>query len=140
MGRLVLDKEAQRGEVGPHPAPATIELRAGDNSILVKTVDYYDFNAHNFFFLRKSEIIGPMPLNVEAILLRDESTRSEEDAKALRSFYRNRHWDGWVLLHEQELDLAWSAMQLDKQIPTTMVMQDLDAPRAAHVLVRGQYY
>ena len=138
-GRLVLDKEAQRGEVGPHPAPVTIELRAGDNSILVKTVDYYDFNAHNFFFLRKSEIIGPMPLNVEAILLRDESTRNEDDAIALRSFYRSRHWDGWAPLHEQELDLAWSAMQLDKQIPTTMVMEDLDAPRAAHVLVRGQY-
>lgn len=33
-GRLVLDKEAQRGEVGPHPAPVTIELNAGDNSIL----------------------------------------------------------------------------------------------------------
>jgi len=138
-GRLVLDKEAQRGEVGPHPAPVTIELRAGDNSILVKTVDFYDFNSHNFYFARKGEDFGPMPLTIEAILLRDENTRSEVDAIALRTFYRSRHWDGWSPLHEQELDLAWSAMQLDKQVPTTMVMQDLDTPRPAHVLVRGQY-
>ncbi|MCC6155381.1 MAG: DUF1553 domain-containing protein, partial [Candidatus Hydrogenedentes bacterium] len=138
-GRLVLDKEAQRGEVGPHPAPVTIELRACDNNILVKTVDFYDFNSHDFFFARKGEDLGPMPLNIEAILLRDEHTRSEVDVMALRTFYRSRHWDGWAPLHEQELDLAWSAMQLDKQIPTTMVMQDLDAPRPANVLVRGQY-
>ncbi|MDZ4860934.1 MAG: PSD1 and planctomycete cytochrome C domain-containing protein [Candidatus Hydrogenedentes bacterium] len=138
-GRLVLDKEAQRGEVGPHSAPVTIDLRAGDNNILVKTVDFYDFNAHTFYFLRKGEEIGPTPLAVETALFRDATLRSEVEAATLRAFYRSRNWDGWAPLHEQELNLAWTRAQLDKQIPTTMVMDETNTPRPAHVLVRGQY-
>lgn len=138
-GRLVLDKEAQRGEVGPHPAPVTIELNAGDNGILVKVVDFYDFNAHTFFFARRGEAIGPMSLDVERALLHDPATRSDEDKMALRSFYRSRHWDQWPALHGAELDRAWDLAQLDKQIPTTMVMEDRPDPRPANILVRGQY-
>lgn len=138
-GRLVLDKEAQRGEVGPHPAPVTVELRAGDNSILVKVVDYYDFNTHTFFFARKGEEVGPMPLKVEAAIVRDPSARTNEDEAALRAFYRGRHWDGWDPLHQHELDVEWARAQLEKQIPTTMVMEERESQRPAHVLVRGQY-
>jgi hypothetical protein len=138
-GRLVLDKEAQRGEVGAHPAPVTIELKAGDNSILVKTVDYYDFNAHTFFFARHGEPIGPMSLEVERALLREPAARTDAEKTALRTFYRSRHWDQWPALHTQELDRVWDLAQLDKQVPTTMVMEDLAEPRPAHILVRGLY-
>jgi hypothetical protein len=138
-GRLVLDKEAQRGEVGAHPAPVTIELKAGDNSILVKTVDYYDFNAHTFFFARRGETIGPMPLEVEQALLRDPAERSDGEKGALRAFYRSRHWDQWPALHAEELDRLWELAQLDKQIPTTMVMEELPEPRPANILLRGLY-
>jgi hypothetical protein len=138
-GRMVLDKEAQRGEVGAHPSPVRVELIAGDNSILVKVVDYYDFNAHTFFFARRSEEVGPMPLDVEAALLGDASKRSVGENDALRAFYRSRHWNEWATLHEQELDLEWSRGQLDKMIPTTMVMEELSQPRPVNVLVRGQY-
>ena len=138
-GRLVLDKEAQRGEVGPHPAPVTIELRAGDNSILVKVVDYYDFNAHTFFFARRGESVGPMSLAVESALSRDPVARSDADNTALRAFYRSRHWGPWPGLHEEELDRAWALAELDKQIPTTMVMEERAEPRTTNILMRGLY-
>ncbi len=138
-GRLVLDKVAQRGEVGAHPAPVTIELKTGDNSILVKTVDYYDFNAHTFFFARRGETIGPMPLDVERALLREPAVRSDAEKTALRAFYRGRNWEQWPALHAEELDRAWELAQLDKQIPTTMVMEERSEPRPANILVRGLY-
>ncbi len=138
-GRLVLDKEAQRGEVGPHPAPVTIELKAGENSILVKVVDYYDFNAHAFYFARRNEGVGPMPLDAEQALLRDQAFRSVEETRALRNFYRSQHQENWAALHNRELDLAWEIGLLEKQIPTTMVMEERVETRPANILVRGLY-
>ncbi|MBX3178949.1 MAG: PSD1 domain-containing protein [Candidatus Hydrogenedentes bacterium] len=138
-GRLVLDKAAQRGEVGPHPAPVTIELRAGENAVLAKVVDYYDFNGHSFFFARRGEELGPMPLLVARALARGPEERSDAENVALRTFYRSRHWDSWAALHEEERDQAWALSRLDAQIPTTMVMEERSEPRPAHVLVRGLY-
>ena len=138
-GRLAFDKEAQRGEVGAHPAPAAMELREGENQILVKTVGYYDFNTPTFFFARKGEEVGQLALNVEAALLRTAAERSGEESAALRARYRSRHWDGWLPLHERERDLEWDVAQLEKHIPTTMVMEERAEPRPTHVLARGQY-
>ena len=138
-GRLVLDKEAQRGEVGPHPAPVTIELRAGENSILVKVVDYYDFNAHTFYFAKRNEGAGPMPLDAEQALLRDQASRSADETRALRNFYRSQHQENWAALHNRELDLAWEIGLVEKQIPTTMVMEERVETRPTHILLRGLY-
>lgn len=138
-GRLVLDKEAQRGEVGAHPAPVTIELRAGENTIVVKVVDYYDFNAHTFFFARRDEQVGPMALDAEQALVRDPSSRSPEEVSALRKYYRSQHSPGWAALHAQELDLTWEMGRIDKQIPTTMVMEERTETRPTHILARGLY-
>ena len=133
-GRLVLDKAAQRGEVGPHPAPVTIELAAGENEILVKTVDYYDFNRHAFYFERRGEEVGRIPLAVDAALTREPVARSEAERRTVRTFYRSRHWEGWAALHAQELDLAWAHAEVEKQVPTTMVMEERESPRPAHLL------
>ncbi|MCF6284488.1 MAG: DUF1549 domain-containing protein, partial [Candidatus Hydrogenedentes bacterium] len=138
-GRMMLDKKAQRGEVGAHPAPLNIALHEGENSILIKTVDYYDFNNPTFFFARKGEEVGRQSLRMEAALLLDSGERTQAQQDALRTAYRSQRWEGWAPLHERELDLAWALSQLDKEVPTTMVMEEMTEPRSAHVLIRGQY-
>jgi len=138
-GRLVLDKPAQRGEVGPHPAPVTIALRAGANEVLVQVADFYDFNAHTFYFERTGEETGPVPREVELALDTALERRTAPQQNALRLFYRSRQWDGWAALNDTELDLAWARLKVEESIPTTMVMEELESPRPAHILIRGQY-
>ncbi len=138
-GRLTFDKEAQRGEVGPHPARVTIELHPGNNEILMKAVDFYDFNSHTFYFARLNETLGELPLDVEQALTRDATLRSEHDEQVVRSHYRSRHWAPWASLNEEEQNISWAMGLLEKQIPTTMVMEERAEPRPTQVLTRGQY-
>ncbi len=138
-GRLVFDKAAQRGEVGAHPSPVTIDLREGENSLLMKTVDYYDFNAPTFFFARRGEELGRFSLSVEAALLREVSARGEEEVALLRGHYRSRHWPDGAPLYEKEQELRWAQGELEKAIPTTMVMEDRAEVRPTHILIRGEY-
>jgi hypothetical protein len=138
-GRLTFDKKAQRGEVGAHPSPVSIQLREGENAILIKTVDYYDFNNPTFFFARRDEDVGRWPLNVENALHLMPADRSVGQSKNLRAYYRSRYWDGWATLDAERHDIAWDLGILEKEIPTTMVMADRAEPRETMVLIRGEY-
>ena len=85
-----------------------------------------------------SEFPEAMPETIAKILHTEPHARTDQDRKDLRRYY---------LSHPVELRRAselTAKLQADKQaienkIPTTMVMQEMAAPRDTFVLQRGQY-
>jgi hypothetical protein len=73
------------------------------------------------------------------ILARPASERSEAEAAELRDYYRK---NVSPLVKKMSLELAELEKQqaeLEKQIPTAMVMQEMPQPRDTFLLIRGQY-
>jgi hypothetical protein len=113
-----------------------VELKAGENKLLLKIVNHG--GAHAFFFRRLGEQFGNVPIEVEGALLA-QAERTDAQKAALRDFYRRDHWPEWKGLNEQLLVLTKEQKDVDAQIPTAMVMQDLPTPRETFLLERGEY-
>ena len=57
----------------------------------------------------------------------------------LRNYYRTNLSPAVKQLNDQLAKSRQEQADLDKQVPTTMVMQELDKPRDTFMLTRGQY-
>ncbi len=70
-----------------------------------------------------------------------ENERTDDVRSALRKYYRTvfcLHPD-WLALVDQEKGIQKAKEKLISEIPTTLVWKELDKPREAHMLIRGQY-
>jgi len=84
----------------------------------------------------RSEFPEVLPANIQKILR--SPTRSKEDAATLRAFYV-RHPADARLAQQRVNQLDAERRTIENQIPSTMVMREMDAPRETHVLTRGAY-
>jgi len=85
-----------------------------------------------------SEFPEVMPDEIRRILTTEAGTRSDKDRGALRRFFLNhprerRRASEVVTAREAE------KRTIENKIPTTMVMQEMAAPRETFVLLRGSY-
>jgi hypothetical protein len=80
-----------------------------------------------------------LPAPIAAIFAVAADQRTEQQATELRNYYRNNVSPLVKQLNEQVGKLRQEQTELDKQVPTTMVMQEMDKPRDTFMLVRGQY-
>ena len=76
---------------------------------------------------------------VRSALETPPSRRSETHRKALQAFFLENHDPPYAALRREILSVEKQRSELDAAIPTTMVMEEMPAPRETHVLVRGQY-
>ena len=80
-----------------------------------------------------------IPENIRQVLARADAERSAEDQAALRTYYRtqvaaaSRAWVAEIAKLKQD------QAAIERTIPTAMVMQEMEKPRDAFVLTRGQY-
>lgn len=90
------------------------------------------------------DVGDPAPKEVRDILLTVAAKdRDEAQNKQLRDYYLSHIYSGTrdvfdPLLTEAK-SLAAEKTQVEGQISVTLVMQDLEKPREAHVMIRGQY-
>lgn len=77
---------------------------------------------------------------IRGIIEKTADTRSGRDAETLLDYYIDRHAEPTVQ-HARELAKTTqrAAQMFRESLPTTLVMEELPEPRAAHVLQRGQY-
>ena len=81
-----------------------------------------------------------VPESISAIIRIATEKRSTAQKAKLRQFFLNEA--GPVALREaygRLRQIAGERQKLDDSIPSVMVMQELETPRDAHVLVRGEY-
>jgi hypothetical protein len=65
--------------------------------------------------------------------------RTEAQKNELRQFFRSRVWPPGKAIAERSAALQKSVADVEKTVPTAMVMQELPQPRETFMLVRGQY-
>ncbi len=66
--------------------------------------------------------------------------RSRRQAAKLAAYYLERHAPAPIRASRARLrELQKDYERLDESIPTTMVMEEMKAPRATHILIRGEY-
>jgi hypothetical protein len=115
------------------------------DSILHVTMTHDHGNQHNLgrfrisattsqYYLRQAHL----PKDIRAIVRMLENERGAVQTEQLASFYRSIS----PLLSEPRTKLAQSQTALaeaQKNVPKTMVMEDLPEGRQAHILVRGEF-
>lgn len=135
-GQVVHDNNVKRG-VMPDQDKVPVTLKAGDNELLMKVVNYG--NSYGFFFRTLDEKTGEFPIQIESVLAKATPDRSEADVNALRDYYRQANSPEWQRLNAQLAKVQSDKAAFEKELPTTMVMSEMAAPRETFVLVRGQY-
>jgi hypothetical protein len=76
---------------------------------------------------------------IREILALASDTRNEAQKAELRKYFRANHSPQFKALNDQLASARRARDELDKQIPTTMVMQEMAQPRDTFMLLRGQY-
>jgi hypothetical protein len=73
------------------------------------------------------------------ILDKDSGERTDAEKNELREYYRKNVSPVIKAMTDELAELEKQQAELDKQIPTAMVMAEMPKPRDTFVLVRGQY-
>ncbi|MEM7309212.1 MAG: PSD1 and planctomycete cytochrome C domain-containing protein [Planctomycetota bacterium] len=135
-GRRVLARDAKR-PVEPDQERVDVPVRAGENELLLKVVNYG--GAGGFYF--RVAGMGPavLPGVVTRALSRPEAERTDGDGAALRDHFRRNllpEWAGWTARIEE---LERRMGEVRDSAPALMVMHDEPGVRETHMLERGQY-
>jgi hypothetical protein len=80
-----------------------------------------------------------LPEKIGQILAVAPESRTEPQRSELRTYYRTQVSTEARKLSEQIAALRQGQAELDKLIPTAMVMQEMPTPRDTFMLIRGQY-
>ncbi len=135
-GEVVHDNPAARG-VAADQDRVTIDLVQGRNTLVMQIANYG--GGHGFYYRVVDEALDGVPTAIATILTRPRVWRTDEQATRLRSFYRERQSPEWRSERDALEALRTEEAALLALVPVTMVMQERDEPRPAHVLLRGQY-
>lgn len=134
--RVVLDRNVQRGAAEDQDR-VVLDLATGENRILLKVVNASGSCA--FYFKALDDDLGGELAELLPIVALPADERSAAQQKQLRDYFRSKNWDQWSALQAKLTELGEEKKSLDREIPTSMVMKELDEPKPAYVLIRGEY-
>ncbi len=80
-----------------------------------------------------------LPHNILAILSVSAEKRSDQQKAEMRSYYRAQIATELKALRDQRGRLHQAKLEIEQKSTTTMVMQEMPAPRDTFVLIRGEY-
>ncbi|MCZ6596172.1 MAG: PSD1 and planctomycete cytochrome C domain-containing protein [Planctomycetota bacterium] len=135
-GELVLDRRVAR-PVAPDQERFDVRLRAGDNRLLMKVVNFG--GAYAFYFRVSGEDVSGIPLGLAQAATTPLAERTTEQTDLLRDHYRSASSPEWEAIRDELVALEEREAAIDAEVPMTMVMEELATPREAHLLIRGQY-
>ncbi|MBC7852183.1 MAG: DUF1549 domain-containing protein, partial [Pirellulaceae bacterium] len=87
----------------------------------------------------KPQLADGLSAEVATALAVVADKRTDAQAAAVKKHYREKVSPEFARLNEQMANLKKQREDLEKNVPTVMVMQDMEKPRETFVLVRGAY-
>ncbi len=135
-GEIVHDNPAARGAALDQDR-VELEIPEGVHELVLRITDFG--GACGFAFRVIEESLGPEPLDVATALANAPERRREAERALLREHFRSHVWPEGVALGEEIEKIDAERTALDGRIPTTLVAAELEMPRPAHVLDRGEY-
>ncbi len=126
------------GELQPLEHEYEVDLKKGDNDLYIKVVNHS--GQSRLCYAWRSPMVET-PHQLTRLLQVPPDQRSELDQRSIQKYYRSvycQHPD-WLALVDMKTGLRKSREKLIANAPTTLVWLELDKPRQAHVLKRGQY-
>lgn len=129
-GKLVHDDKGFRGFTSF--ATSNVELQAGENSILVKVVENLGGDGVNLKF---GDELGELIAKTAQVAAKKELTNA--DRRLVQDLYLMRGPDTLASAVYRANIIARN--ELDAKIPMTLVAEELEKPRPAHILKRGEY-
>ena len=114
-----------------------LEIPAGEHELVLRITDFG--GACGFAFRVIEESIGPEPLDVATALAAAPEDRSIAERAAIRRHFRESVWEEGIEIGAQLVAAEAERKAIDDRIPTTLVAAELEMPRPAHVLHRGEY-
>ena len=87
----------------------------------------------------KPQLADVLPAEVATALAVPSDKRTDAQAAVLKKHYREKVSPEFAKLNEQLAKLKKQREDLEKNVPTVMVMQDMEKPRETFVLLRGAY-
>ncbi|MEM8866434.1 MAG: PSD1 and planctomycete cytochrome C domain-containing protein, partial [Planctomycetota bacterium] len=136
-GEELLRKETVR-PAAPNQEYAKLNLRRGINHLILKLANYKDYSG--FYFRVPGEVLDlPRAMIDLAKLSPDE--RTKEQAEELQKYYRlNIATDPGLVAKREQLNTAEEQLAtLLENVPVSLVWKELEEPRDAFVLLRGDY-
>ena len=134
-GRPVLEQSTRR-KPEDGPAKFSVDLKQGDNKILVKAVNFQ--GACYFTFNADLEDADKPPANIAAILAATPDP-AHDDKASVRNFYRRAASPEFKELFDTVARWREENHVIEKEIPTTMVAKEAAKPRETRLLMRGEY-
>ena len=135
-GRLILAKAVE----GCEPAESIelqVNLQSGANELLFKIVNYG--GGYGFYFSLDAPLEDKPLKQVMSAVVKPVLERDGAEKTALRHYFRQTHSPRLQALGRQLSRLRKEKEQLEKEIPTLRVMEDMEYRRPTHLLIRGDY-
>ena len=135
-GQLILAKAVE----GCEPAKSIevqVDLRSGANDLLLKAVNYG--GGYGFYFSLDAPLEDKALMQVMSAAAKPVLERDGAEKTALRHYFRQKNSSRLQTLAEQLSRLRKEKEQLEQDIPTLRVMEDMEYRRPSHILIRGDY-
>ncbi len=68
-----------------------------------------------------------------------QDQRTEEQADDLRRRFRRNYWPPWRPQEARYVELSERRREIEAEVPTTMIMREMEEPRPTFLLRRGEY-
>lgn len=128
--------QSRKTEVGDGPLRVTLELKAGENQLLMKVVNHQGECRFRFDSFINDPNTLPTPI---AVILASTAAPSGDAGKEVLRHYRAGYSPEWKQTSEQLVSWREELEALDRSIPTTLVAKESANYRETRILMRGEY-
>ena len=136
-GKQIARVEGRR-KLSPLSRQYDLPLKKGENHLFIKLINHAGKNELTFAFRSPAVSVPP---SLVGLLQRPDADRSKQERDSIRRYYREvrcQHPD-WLAMKDLESGFIKAKEKLQESVPTTLVWKELDQPREAYILTRGQY-
>ena len=134
-GQMVLERSTPANPADG-PSKATVDLKKGENKLLVKVVNHQGYAYFSF----DTNLGGGDVLSAEvAPILAVTEQPSQGELTKVRDLYRREHSEEFKQLFANMEQFRAEQTSLEGAIPTTMIAKELTKPRDTFMFARGEY-
>ena len=134
-GKQVSERSVKE-KAGEAPVEVTVDLKKGENKILLKVVTQQ--GAAYFTFKKDLDEADSVPADIAALFAATKKFNPAQQTK-VRNHFRRQNSPEFKKVFEDVEKWRDEESAVERAIPTTMVAKDMEKPRDTFILMRGEY-